>query len=64
MVSEVRMVSYQLPPPEAMICMGDVVMNWKIIKEAYEDYATATKFTSKDDTIQVATLKTVMGKDC
>ena len=47
-----------------MICTGDVVMNWKVFKEAYEDYATATKLTSKDDTIQAATLKTVMGKGC
>ena len=64
MVSEVRMVTYQFPPPEAMICTGDVATNWKVFKEVYEDYATATELMSKDDTIQAATLKTVMGKDC
>jgi len=58
------MATYELPPPEAMLCTGDVATNWKVFKEAYEDYATATETTFKDDTIQVATLKTVMGKDC
>ena len=56
-----RKATYQLPPLEVMVCTGDVAMNWKVFKEAYEDYATATELTSKDNTIQVATLKTVVG---
>ena len=38
--------------------------NWKVFKEAYNDFATATQLTEKDDEIQAATLKTVMGKEC
>ena len=34
------------------------------LKEAYNDFATATQLTTKDDKIQAATLKTVMGKEC
>jgi len=60
MVSEVKMANYQLPPPEAMICIIDVAMNWKIFKEAYEDYAIMTKLTSEEDAIQARTLETVM----
>ena len=58
------MATYQLPPPDPMVCTGDVAMNWKVFKEAYEDYATATELTTKEETIQAATLKTVMGKEC
>ena len=58
------MATYQLPPPDPIVCTGDVATNWKVFKEAYEDYATATELTTKEETIQAATLKTVMGKEC
>jgi len=51
-------------PPKAVICTGDAATNWKAFKEAYEDYATTTELTAKDDSIQAVTLMTVMGKDC
>jgi len=55
------MATYQLPLAEVMICMGDIAKNWKVLKEMYEDYATAT-LTSKDDAIQVATQKSPLQK--
>ena len=58
------MANCQLPPPDAIVCTGNVATNWKIFKEAYNDFATATELTNKDDEIQAATLKTVMGKEC
>ena len=58
------MANCQLPPPDAMVCTGNVAANWKVFKEAYNDFATATELTAKDDEIQAATLKTVMGKEC
>ena len=58
------MANCQLPPPDVMVCTGNVATNWKIFKEAYNDFATATELTNKDDEIQAATLKTVMGKEC
>ena len=58
------MANCQLPPPDAMVCTGSVAENWKVFKEAYNDFATATQLTKKDDKIQAATLKTVMGKEC
>jgi len=47
-----------------MICTGKVAANWRVFKEAYNDFATATELTGKDASIQAATLKTVMGKEC
>ena len=45
-----------------MVCTGSVAANWKVFKEAYIDFATATQLTEKTDEIQAATLKTVMGR--
>ena len=58
------MAMYQLPPPEQMKCSGDSAHNWKIFRESFTDYATATELTKKSDEIQVATLKAVMGTEC
>ena len=58
------MANYHLPPPEPMVCMGDVATNWRTFTEAFADYSTATELTKKDAEVQAATLKTVMGKDC
>ena len=57
------MATYQLPAPDPMQCKGDVVTNWKSFKEVYTDYATAIELNKKAKSIQVATLKTVMGKE-
>lgn len=43
---------------------GNLAKNWRVFEEDFMDYAIATKLTGKDDTIQVATLKTLMGKEC
>jgi len=58
------MAAYNLPVPEPMVCTGDASTNWKMFKEAYADYATATELQKKDKAIQAATLKTIMGKEC
>lgn len=47
-----------------MVVDGDVVGNWEFFKDSWNNYATATELTSKDKKIQVATLLTVMGKEC
>ena len=57
------MANYHLPPPEPMVCTGDVASNWKIFTEAFADYSTATELTKKAAELQAATLKTVMGKE-
>ena len=37
---------------------------WKIFKDVYEDYATATELGKKDAKIQAATLKMLVGREC
>ena len=58
------MAAYQIPPPDPMNCNGDVATNWKIFRDAYEDYATAAELSGKEPAVQAATLKTIMGKQC
>ena len=58
------MVNCKLPLPDPMVCAGNVAVNWKAFKEAYTNFATATQLTDKDDKIQAATLKMVMGREC
>ena len=58
------MATYQIPAPEQMNCSGDLPTNWKIFREAYEDYVVATGLDEKDKKIQVATLKSLMGAEC
>lgn len=50
------MATYQIPAPEQMNCSGDLPTNWKIFREAYEDYLVATGLDEKDKKIQVAIL--------
>ena len=47
-----------------MNCSGNISTNWKIFKEAYEDYLIATGLDKKEKLIQVATLKNLMGAEC
>ena len=58
------MANCQLAPPDLMVCAENVAVNRKAFKEAYTDFATVMQLTDKDDTIRVATLKTVMGREC
>ena len=58
------MATCQLPAPGPMQCTGNIATNWKSFKEAYIDYTTAIELNKKAKSIQVATLKSVMGKEC
>ena len=58
------MVLYAIPLPEPVNCSGDIASNWKVFREAYKDYAIAMQVTEKVASIQVATLKSVMGMEC
>ena len=58
------MANCQLPPPGVMVCTRNMAENWKVFKEAYADFAMATELTNKDNVIQAATVKTIMGKEC
>ena len=57
------MAQLQIPPPSPMDTSGDVVSNWKFFKACFMDYITATKLAEEAEEIQVATLRSVMGKE-
>ena len=58
------MATYQIPAPSPMKLKGDEEENWKVFKDAWADYLIATELNKKDKTIQVATLRSVMGAEC
>ncbi|KAI8493812.1 hypothetical protein Bbelb_281590 [Branchiostoma belcheri] len=53
-----------LPVPKPMELTGDVAQNWEIFKDEWASYEIATEKNKKPKEIRVATLKTVIGRDC
>ena len=48
-----------------MDCKGKHLLeNWKFFRSSYDDYEVATGLDKKDNKVHLATLRTVMGKDC
>lgn len=47
-----------------MVCQGDKVANWEFFKQQWEDYEVATGLEKRDAKIRLATLRSVMGKEC
>ena len=43
---------------------GDLVSNWEYSKDSWHNYATATELSKKSGDIVIATLLSVMGKEC
>ena len=59
-----KMAAYQIPPPPAMNCKGDVCTNRKSFKQAWDFYCQATELTMKPEIVKVGALCSVMGTDC
>ena len=58
------MATYQIPPQSPIECNRDVATNCNIFWDAYKDYTTAMRLSDKGEEFQVATLKTIMAKEC
>lgn len=52
------------PIPSAMKCKGDLVNNWEFFKQQWNDYEIVTGLRQKDAAVRLATLRSVMGRDC
>ena len=63
-VSQVVSVPSNFPVPSPMDCKGDQAENWKFFRSQWEDFETATELNKKSAAIRIATLRSVMGKDC
>ena len=53
-----------IPPPSKMDMKGDLVNNWQYFKSSWSNYEIATELYKKEKNIRVATLLSVMGKEC
>ena len=53
-----------IPAPSKMDMRGDLVSNWQYFKSSWTNYEVATELNKKDAAIRVATLLSVMGKEC
>ena len=52
------------PVRTPMKCKGDKVANWEFFRQQWEDYEIATGLDKRDQKVRLATLRSVMGKDC
>ena len=53
-----------IPPPSKMDMKGDIISNWAYFKDSWENYTVAVELNEKDKKVQVATLLSVLGKEC
>ena len=58
------MAHQSIPPPQPMDMKGHLQTNWQYFKDAWHNYEVATELNKKGNDIRVATLLSVMGKDC
>ena len=57
-------VPSNFPIPAPMECKGDIIGNWKFFRMQWEDYEIATQLNTKSSQIRMATLRSIMGKEC
>ncbi|KAK2550071.1 hypothetical protein P5673_029255 [Acropora cervicornis] len=58
------MAVYTIPPPPPMNVKDDVSTNWKLFRQAWEYYVTATELNKKSKEVQAGALCSVMGLEC
>ena len=47
-----------------MVCKGNLVANWEFFRQQWEDYEVMTGLDKQTSKIGLASLRSVMGKDC
>ena len=52
------------PIPAPMVCKGNLVANWEFFCQQWEDYEVVTGLDKQTSKIGLASLRSVMGKDC
>lgn len=57
-------MAFSIPVPIQMDMKGDTYSNWTFFRAQWENYEIATGLDKKDAKVRVATLLTVMGKEC
>ena len=59
-----RFVPSNFPVPQPMVCKGDLATNWEFFRQQYEDYEVATELSKQATLVRLASLRSLMGKDC
>lgn len=49
--------------PASMVCRGNLVANWELFRQQWEDYEIATGLDKRSSKVQLASLRSVVGKD-
>ena len=57
-------VPSNFPIPAPMVCKGNLVANWEFFRQQWEDYEVATGLDKQTSKIRLASLRSLMGKDC
>ena len=47
-----------------MVCKGDKASNWEFFRQQYEDYEIATELCQRQMSVRLASLRSIMGKEC
>ena len=58
------MATSGLPVPAPTDTKGDLASNWQFFKQQWADYEVATELKEKDKTVRIATLRSIIGKEC
>jgi transposase InsO family protein len=53
-----------IPPPQQMDMKGHLPTNWQFFRDSWENYEIATELNLKTDAVRVATLLSIIGKEC
>ena len=59
-----RFVPSNFPVPPVMVCKGDKASNWEFFRQQYEDYEIATELCQRQMSVRLASLRSIMGKEC
>ena len=54
---------YTIPPPQPMVVKDDVSTNWKLFRQSWQYYVTATELNKKSKEVQAGALCSVMGME-
>ena len=59
-----RFVPSNFPVPQPMVYKGDRETNWEFFRQQCEDYEVATELSKQVTPVRLASLRSLMGKDC
>ena len=59
-----RFVPSNFPVPQVMVCKGDKASNWEFFRQQYEDYKIAMELCQRQMSVHLASLCSIMGKEC